>query len=98
MPDAFSLRVPLATPYRALAPELAGRYAELAGGSTDAAAALSSAVTAAIDRVAAGADATAGVDLAFTPEAAGIRVELTCGPRTESVDVAIPAANPAKPA
>ena len=98
MPDAFSLLVPLAAPYRALAPELAGRYAELAGGSTDAAAALASAVSAAIDRVAAGADVTAGVELAFTPEPAGIRVDLTCGPRSETVDVAIPAAKPAKPA
>src|SRR6187397_2311162 len=68
MPDAFSMLVPLAAPYRALAPDLASRYAELSGGSAEAAAALASAVNAAIDRVAAGASPHATVGLAFTPE------------------------------
>jgi hypothetical protein len=92
MPDAFSMLVPLATPYRALAPDVAARYAELAGGSADAAAALASAVTAAIDRISAGAGPEAAVGLAFTPDATGIRVEVSCNGRLESVDVAIPVA------
>jgi len=87
MPDAFSLIVPVASPYRALAPDLAARYAELAGGSADAAAALASAVTAAIDRLAAGEAAGAEVALAFTPDTSGIRVEVSCNGRRESVDV-----------
>ena len=84
--------VPIAEPYRALAPDLAARYTELAGGSADAGAALASAVKAAIDRVSAGAAAGAGVALDFTPDASGIRVELSCDGRRESVDVAIPVA------
>ena len=93
MPDAFSMLVPLAAPYRALAPDLASRYAELAGGSAEAAAALASAVTAAIDRVSAGAAPHAAVGLAFTPDTSGIRVELSCDDRRESVDVTIPVPN-----
>ncbi len=92
MPDAFSMIVPVAEPYRALAPDVAARYAELAGGSADAAASLASAVTAAIDRMAAGAAVGAEVGLSFTPDASGIRVELSCNGRRESVGVAIPVA------
>ncbi|HXT70777.1 MAG TPA: hypothetical protein VN700_13535 [Vicinamibacterales bacterium] len=92
MPDAFSMVVPVAEPYRALAPDVASRYAELAGGSADAAAALASAVTAAIDRMAAGAAAGAEVSLAFTPDTGGIRVDVSCNGHRESVDVSIPVA------
>ena len=93
MPDAFSMLVPLASPYRALAPDLASRYTELAGGSAEAAAALASAVTAAIDRVSADAEPHAAVGLAFRPEGTGIRVDLSCDGRRESVDVIIPVPN-----
>ena len=92
MPDAFSMIVPVAEPYRALAPDLAARYAELAGGSADAAAALASAVTSAIDRMAVGAAAGTEVALAFTPDAGAIRVDVSCNGRHESVDVTIPVA------
>ena len=92
MPDAFSMFVPLAEPYRALGPDVAARYAELAGGSAEVARTLASAVTAAIDRVSTGAAPTAGVGLAFTPDAGGIRVDLSCGSQRESVDVTIPVA------
>ena len=85
--------VPLAAPYRALAPDLASRYAELAGGSAEAASALASAVVAAIDRVSAGAAPDAAVGLAFTPDTSGIRVELSCDDRRESVDVTLPVPN-----
>lgn len=92
MADAFSLLVSLDPPYRALAPEVAGRYAELAGGSSEDAAALASAVTAAIDRVSVDADPHGEVGLQFAAEASGIRVDLSCGSRRESVDVTIPVA------
>ena len=85
--------VPLAAPYRALAPDLASRYAELSGGSAETAAALASAVDAAIDRVSAGAQPDAAVGLAFTPDTSGIRVELSCDDRRESLDVTIPVPN-----
>src|SRR5262245_33814268 len=97
MPDAFSLLVPLAAPYRALAPELAGRYAELVGGSGDAAAQLASAVNAAIDRVTIDAGPHAEVALAFTPAPTSIRVDLTFGARRETVDVTISLVQPANP-
>ena len=85
--------VPLAVPYRALAPDLASRYAELAGGSAEAAASLASAVDAAIDRVSAGAPAHAAIGLAFTPDSGGVRVELSCDGRREAVDVTFPVPN-----
>ena len=92
MPDAFSLLVPLDTPYRSLATDLAGRYVELSGGSAETAAALAGAVSAALERLAAGAEPHAPVGLAFTPEGRGIRVELSCSGRRESLDVTLPVA------
>ena len=90
MPDAFSLNVPLANPFRSLAPDLAGRYAERAGGSAETGAALAAAVNAAIDRVTAGAGPHADIALAFRPDAGGVKVELSCNGRREALDVAIP--------
>jgi len=90
MPDAFSMLVPIAAPFRALAPELAGRYVELAGGSAEVAATLATAVTAAIDRLSSGAAPHSEVGLAFTPNAGGIHVDLSCGTLRESVNVTIP--------
>jgi len=75
---------------RALAPELAGRYVELAGGSAEVAATLATAVTAAIDRLSSGAAPHSEVGLAFTPNAGGIHVDLSCGTLRESVNVTIP--------
>jgi len=92
MADAFTLLVPLDARYRALAPEVARRYAELVGGSAADGAAIATTVTAAIDRVASGADPHAGVRLAFRPNGQGVRVDLTCGRRSESVVVTIPVA------
>ena len=95
MHDAFSLLLPLAAQYRSLAAETAGRYIELAGGSADLASSMTGAVTAAIERVAAGASRDAEMKLACTAEAGGAQIELSCSGRRESVSVKIPVAKPA---
>jgi len=92
MSDAFKLHVPLDPSYRTLVPEVASRYAEIAGGSAAGAAALADALTSAIDRVTRGAGPHAGVDLSFRAEGAGVHVELSCNGHRESVNVKLPAA------
>jgi hypothetical protein len=92
MADAFTLHLPLEAPYRALAPEVASRYAELSGGSATEAATLAASLSAAIDRLAAGAGPNAQVDLSFRPNASGVHVDLSCNGRQESIHVTIPVA------
>ena len=92
MADAFSLQIPLEPAYRALVPEVAGRYAELLGGSAADAAALSDAVEAAITRMTAGMASSTPVDLRFRPNGAGVHVELSCRDRQTTVTVPIPVA------
>jgi hypothetical protein len=92
MADAFTLQIPVDEPYRALVPDVASRYAELSGGSPSDAAALASAVAAAMARLSSGAAAGASVSLAFRPGAAGLHVELSCNGHQETIDVTIPVA------
>jgi hypothetical protein len=92
MADAFSLQIPLEPAYRELVPEVAGRYAELLGGSAADAAALSDAVIAAIASVSAGAAPSTEVDLRFKPNGAGVHVELSCQDRHTTVTVPMPVA------
>ena len=92
MADAFSLQIPLEPAYRELVPEVAGRYAELLGGSAADAAALSDAVVAAIASVSAGAAPSTEVDLRFKPNGAGVHVELSCQDRHTTVTVPMPVA------
>jgi hypothetical protein len=90
MAEAFSLQIPLEPAYRDLVPEVAGRYAELLGGSAADAAALSDAVVAAMAKVTAGAEpSTDEIDLRFKPNGAGVHVELSCRDRRTSVTVPI---------
>ena len=92
MADAFTLHLPLESPYRALAPEVASRYAELSGGSAADGATLATSLTAAIDRLASGAGPNAQMDLSFRPNSSGVHVDLSCNGRQESVHVTIPVA------
>jgi hypothetical protein len=91
--DAFRFLVPVADQFRSLAPQLAARYVELSGGSAGDAEAFSQAVTAALERISSGLEPGAHVHLAFSPEAGGLHVDLSCEGRRESVDVTIPVAN-----
>ena len=87
MADPFKLHLPVDSTYRALVPELATRYAELAGGSSSDAAELAQTVAGAFDRVASGANPEAAVDLSFRPNGSGVLVELSCNGHRESVTV-----------
>jgi hypothetical protein len=92
MLDAFSLIVPTDPTFESLAPELATRYAELAGGSPVDAQAVGAALRAALARVSEGAVPGEHVDLAFRPEAGGVHVDLKCAGKTETINVTIPVA------
>jgi hypothetical protein len=92
MVDAFSLIVPTDPTFASLAPEVATRYAELAGGSPADAQAVGAALSAALARVSEGAVAGEHVDVAFRPEAGGVHVDLRCAGKTETINVTIPVA------
>ena len=92
MVDAFSLIVPADRSFESLAPELATRYAELAGGSPAEAQAAGAALREALSRVSAGAVPGEHAKLAFRPEASGVHVELSCAGKTETISVTIPVA------
>jgi hypothetical protein len=89
MPDAFLLTVPVAEPFRTLAPDVAARYIELVGGSAADGSAMSSAVAGAVQTVIAGATGDEGLALAFRPQADGIEVEVRCGARHATVRRAV---------
>jgi hypothetical protein len=93
MADAFKLQVPIDATYRALLPDLIGRYAELSGGSAADGQVLAGAIAAAIDRLAPKVGPDASLDLAFRPNGAGVQVDLSCGDLRESVSVAMPIGN-----
>jgi hypothetical protein len=90
MLDAFTLIVPTDPTFESLAPELATRYAELAGGSPADAQAAGAALRAALARVSVGAVPGEHADLAFRPEAGGVHVDLKCAGNTETINVTIP--------
>ena len=92
MLDAFSLIVPADRTFESLAPEIAMRYAELAGGSAADAQAAGAALRAALARVCEGAVPGEHVDLAFRPEAGGVHVDLSCAGKSETINVTIPVA------
>jgi hypothetical protein len=81
MTDPFTLVVPADATYRGLVPEVAGRYAELCGGSAADGAALAEALVGVIDRLADGAGAEVGIDLSFRAEPGSVRVDLRCDGR-----------------
>jgi hypothetical protein len=90
MSDAFKMHLPFEAAYRAIVPEVAGRYVELLGGSAADAAAMAAAVTSALDRLGEGAGPDALVDLSFHPTAASVHIDVSCAGRHETVHVPIP--------
>lgn len=85
MSDPFKLTVPVDDRYRNLAPDVAAKYAELAGGTADDGKALAAAINAAIDKIAHGAHRGAGVDLDFHVAAGSVEVQARCEGRTAAV-------------
>ena len=82
MSDPVTLVVPADARYRTLAPELAGKYVEIAGGSAADAKTLSEAVLRALTTLtAAGAD----IDVAFHSEGSRVEITLRCGGRSAVV-------------
>jgi hypothetical protein len=89
MSDAFTLRVPADSRFRPLAPDVVGRYVEIAGGSASDREAAVRAVTEALDQL--GASSDDHVDLVCTPLASGVEVTIRCGGRQSVVQHPLPA-------
>ena len=89
----FTLSVPLDSRFRVLAPQVAGKFAELMGGGPADAESLAAAVSAAVDRLAAAGHDDGHVDLFFRRGADGLEVELRCNGRTSVLKHLLPAAN-----
>jgi hypothetical protein len=88
MLPSFQMSVPADARYRVLAPEVAGKYAALAGCSdADAKAVLADVERAAADLAGAGAD----IALVFSTDVGGLHVTLTCGPQSLVVRRVLPA-------
>jgi len=90
MLPSFHLSVPADARYRVLAPEVAAKYAALAGCSEAEAKAFLSEVDQAAEGLA-GTDAN--IVLVFTTEAGAMRATLTCGARSATVRHFLPTAN-----
>jgi hypothetical protein len=85
MSGPLSLIVPADRRYRVLAPELAEKYAELAGGTAADGPALAAAVAAAMDTICPDTDAGFHIDLNFRPDASGLVIEIHCEGRSTTV-------------
>jgi hypothetical protein len=91
MADPVTLLVPADARYRVLAPEIAAKYAELAGGSPTEGQAVASALSAALDEVATGAAEDAHVDLTLQAESGVVEIALRCEGRSAVVKQPLPA-------
>lgn len=85
MPGPLSLIVPADRRYRVLAPELAEKYAELAGGTAADGPALAASIAAAMDKLCPESTAGEHIDLTFRPEPTGLVVEIHCEGRSTTV-------------
>jgi hypothetical protein len=84
MPQPFELEVPADERYRVLAPEVAGKYIEVLGGSAAEAQAFSEALVAAMGKVANGhADV---LRLQFELRTGGVHVTVRCGEQSTIVE------------
>ena len=87
MLPSFQMSVPADARYRVLAPEVAGKYAALAGCSdADAKAVLADVERAAAEMSGAGTD----IALVFGTDTGGLHVTLTCGAESQVVRRALP--------
>jgi hypothetical protein len=85
MTPAFTLHVPAAQPFRALAPEIAAKCVELAGGSAADGKAMAARITDALGKLVDG-DPHSDVELAFAAASGGsIEVTLRCNGRSAVV-------------
>jgi hypothetical protein len=87
--SAFSMTLPARGPFRDLAPDLAGKYAELAGGSAADGRALAAALDDALAKITSAAGPDATVELAFRPANGGVDIALRCGDRSSALTHAL---------
>jgi len=66
-------------PFRGMAVEVAGKYAELAGGTPADVGTLTSALSDTLDRLSVGAPTGATIDLAFSRNGKGVEIAVDCG-------------------
>jgi hypothetical protein len=88
MAHAFSLQVPANRDLRALAAEVAAKYVEMSGGAGAEARALAADVNDALEDVSTEGSA---INVAFSPDPAGLRVTLQCGARSRTIRHPMPA-------
>lgn len=91
MSDPVNLLVPMDARFRAIGPELAGKYCAALGGSEADAVSVASAVTRAVDDFAATAGTTDDVAMDFRAPAGQVEVTLRCGGRSAVVTHPLPA-------
>jgi hypothetical protein len=91
MPHPFALQVPADERYQVLAPEIAGKYAELVGGTVADGQSLGADVVEAMRRISARAPVGAAIDLAFSTHGGRVEITLKCAGETTVVRFALPA-------
>jgi len=72
-------------PFREMAVDVAGKYAELSGGTPAVVGALRAALTGKLGELSAGAPDGATIDLGFHVNGSGLEVTLACGAETAVV-------------
>lgn len=85
----FTMTLPAQGPFRELAPDLAAKYAELAGGSAADGQALAAALDDALAKITASVGPDASVELAFRPANGGVDIALRCGDRSSALTHAL---------
>lgn len=88
MSDTVNLLVPADERFRAIGPDLAGRFCVAQGGSEADAASVSASVARAVSALA--TDETADVSMDFKVEAGQVEVTVQCGGRSSVVTQAVP--------
>lgn len=93
MSDTVNLLVPADERFRAIGPDLAGKFCVAQGGSDADAASVTAAVTKAVCDLA--ADGSGEVSMDFKAEGGQVEVTVHCGGRSSVVTQAVPAPRPA---
>lgn len=93
MSDTVNLLVPADERFRAIGPDLAGKFCVAQGGSEADAASVSAAVTQAVNDLATNGSGEVTID--FRAQAGQVEVTVQCGGRSSVVTQAVPAAREA---
>jgi hypothetical protein len=91
MNELVTLLVPVEERYRAMVPDVARKYVELAGGSTSDAESIVDRLQAALAQLAAAAAGDAQITLACQVREGSVEIVAECGERSMTVTQALPA-------